>query len=259
MTIPVENLYYLLCYAWDYVDEGVAIAAGVEDSPEVADMLAHVLSRGVDTLLRRGISHRYQERHEVLRAVRGRIDVMETATSGLMRQGLVACDIEEFVRDTPENRVMRATLVSLHRIPTLTRDVKQHVQTTIECLWGITQIRLDAAAFRTIQLHQSSSLYGFLLQICRLVMRLLLPNEQDGSTRLRDLARDESMMARVFQKFLLNFFRCHRAAWRPCAEVIAWQAEAIGPDFVPSGSRDYRRCEVLLRGPCLEVGRGAQG
>jgi len=230
MTIPVENLYYLLCYAWDCVDEGDSVAAGVEDCPAVADMLAHVLSRGVDTLIRRGISHGYQERNEVLRTVRGRINTMATATSGLMRQGLIACDFEEFVRDTPENRVLRATLERLHRIPTLDRYVKQRTAATIERMWGISPIRLDATSFRSIQLHRASGLYGFLLQICRLVLRLLLPDEREGSTRLRDLLQDEDAMARVFQAFLLNFFRRHRPTWRPRAEVIDWQAEALAPD-----------------------------
>jgi 5-methylcytosine-specific restriction enzyme subunit McrC len=49
MKIPVRNLYYLLCYAWDRLEEGDVVAAEQEGATELVDLFARVLEGGVPT------------------------------------------------------------------------------------------------------------------------------------------------------------------------------------------------------------------
>jgi 5-methylcytosine-specific restriction enzyme subunit McrC len=34
-SIPIENIYYLFCYAWDRFPEGKVIGVGKTDSPKI--------------------------------------------------------------------------------------------------------------------------------------------------------------------------------------------------------------------------------
>ena len=53
--IPIENLDYLFCYAWNRLDEGRVVDVGRVESPELVDLFAKVLLGGVEHVLRRGI------------------------------------------------------------------------------------------------------------------------------------------------------------------------------------------------------------
>src|ERR1017187_4639091 len=54
VKIPIQNIYYLLCYAWDKLAEKDVVA--VEDIPTttLADLFARVLINGTNHLLKRG-------------------------------------------------------------------------------------------------------------------------------------------------------------------------------------------------------------
>ena len=52
--IAVKNLYYLLLYAWNTFDEGRMAAVDAEPDTDLLNLMAAVLTRGVDHLLRRG-------------------------------------------------------------------------------------------------------------------------------------------------------------------------------------------------------------
>ena len=54
-AIPIQNIYYLLCYAWDLLEEADELAVGIEDLPRVEDLLARLLINGTRRLLRRGL------------------------------------------------------------------------------------------------------------------------------------------------------------------------------------------------------------
>jgi 5-methylcytosine-specific restriction enzyme subunit McrC len=77
--IPIENLYYLFCYAWDRFPEGKTIEVGKTSSPQIWDLFASVLERGVTRLIRRGLDRNYFEIRDDMAGVRGRIVLGETS------------------------------------------------------------------------------------------------------------------------------------------------------------------------------------
>ena len=52
--IPVQNLYYLLCYAWDQWNEGKVVDVSSTEYTGLQDLFAKVLCGGVKHLIRRG-------------------------------------------------------------------------------------------------------------------------------------------------------------------------------------------------------------
>src|SRR5829696_5338174 len=59
--IPIRNVYYMFLYAWDRFREGQALEVAATEGPEVLDLFAEVLIKGVRRLLRRGLDRGYQE------------------------------------------------------------------------------------------------------------------------------------------------------------------------------------------------------
>ena len=50
MRIPIENIYYLLCYAWNKLEEKDRVNISVGDNTELQDLFAKVLINAVRLL-----------------------------------------------------------------------------------------------------------------------------------------------------------------------------------------------------------------
>ena len=113
--IPIQNLYYLLCYAWNQLEQAQVVDVSAMSSDVPADLFATVLVKGIEHLRRRGLNVGYRTEHEILAGVRGRIDILETERRFLAQHGHAACHFDELTIDTPANRILKSTLKLLAR------------------------------------------------------------------------------------------------------------------------------------------------
>ena len=66
MQIPIENIYFLLCYAWNNLDEKDRVNVSIDDKTELLDLFAKVLINATKMLLKRGIDKNYIDYTEEL-------------------------------------------------------------------------------------------------------------------------------------------------------------------------------------------------
>ncbi len=121
-AIPIRNVYYLLCYAWNRLEQKDFVDVATAGVTELADLFARVLVTGVHRLCRRGLERGYQEQDAELSGIRGTIDLVTTHTRFLDRHGRAQCRFDELSSDTPQNRVVKAAMRTLARVKTLNPD-----------------------------------------------------------------------------------------------------------------------------------------
>jgi Mechanosensitive ion channel/McrBC 5-methylcytosine restriction system component len=90
VKIPIKNLFYLLCYAWDVLEPSEITEVGTAETPDLENLMASVLTGRLEHLLRRGLERDYQEMREDSSCIRGRIDFQETTKGMLRRRGVKA-------------------------------------------------------------------------------------------------------------------------------------------------------------------------
>ena len=73
MEIPVANIYYLLCYASNKLEESETIKVDPTQCTELVDLFARVLISGLDHLLKKGIDRGYVVHSEESRVLRGKL------------------------------------------------------------------------------------------------------------------------------------------------------------------------------------------
>ena len=79
MNIPIENIYFLLCYAWDKLAEKEVVNVDPIESTSLADLFAKVLVSGTNHLVKRGFDRGYVTHSEWVTRLRGRIIFNEVA------------------------------------------------------------------------------------------------------------------------------------------------------------------------------------
>jgi 5-methylcytosine-specific restriction enzyme subunit McrC len=256
VPIPIENLYYLLCYAWDHLEERDAVPVSAGESTSLVNLFARVLVRGVAQQIRRGLDRGYVEEENDLRRLRGRIDVSATAKRALRRAGLVACRFDELSHDVLHNQIIKSTLLRLSRAQGLDLDLERALHDLAARMGDVSDVStvsLEPASFRRVQLHRNIQAYRFLLHVCELVAGQLLVDERTGGYRFSDFTRDEQAMARLFEAFVRNFFTHEQQVYRVSRSEIRWDAVVDDPAHLPWLPRMQTDTTLVSNEWCLVI------
>ena len=221
MKIPVLNIYYLLCYAWDHKWEGETIDLGSEDFDGPVDLFAKVLNIGVSRLISRGLDRDYLAVHEDIRGIKGKLDLATTVKRNLLLNGKAHCSFDEFSYDVPQNQILKATLRNLTLIDSLNKEHKRQSKRLYRKLGAVSDVRLTAKMFHTVRIHRNNRFYRFLLHICQIIHENLLINEAKGTVQFLDFREDNWKIGTVFEKFVRNF--CQRETnYQVSPQQIKW-------------------------------------
>lgn len=248
--IPVANIYYLLCYAWDVLEERETLAdVDALESTELLALFGRVLTSGTHRLLRKGLDRGYLQRSEELAGVRGKMLLGPTLRGDLLQRGRAVCEWDELEYDTLPNRLIKSTLLQLHQADELKgakhAGMQQSMRDLLRWLKPINTIKIRSELFRRVQLHRNNKMYSFLLHVCEFIHENWLPSEA-GTRRFRDFVREE--LPKLFEKFVLNFYRHHLPRdWSANSSVFKWHMEFANPDAVDLVPE--LRTDVSIRGP----------
>lgn len=232
--IPLATLYYFLCYAWNRLPDPALLRA-TEATPfhRPLELLAQVLLHATRRLLRTGLPLSYRTQEAELTSLRGRIELTPSLTRGLLPQGRAWCAFDELSADSPLHRLLADTLnalASAAALPVALRRELRAMRQRLPAMLANAEAPPTAATFRELRRQRPDSEAAFLLHVCELIWQTALPTPTaSGRGRFLDFRRDETLMARLFEQFVRNFYRHEQRRYRVFAETIAWQAEANQP------------------------------
>jgi len=249
--IPIQNVYYLLLYAWDRFTPTRQIEVGADQSPYLPNLLARILLEGTRGLLRRGVDRGYMGYSEELTSPRGRFLLGETLKRASYTRTRMVCQFDELSPDVTHNRILKAALTVLAKTDALEASLRSGVAELRSKFGGVSDVRLSRHLFKQLQLSRSTGHYGLLMQVCGLLLALLLPEEGGYGSRFADILQDKERMPAIFEAFIRNFFRHEQNQFSVGSELVPWDT---GPDplehaaYLPSMLTD-----VTLRSPARTV------
>jgi 5-methylcytosine-specific restriction enzyme subunit McrC len=227
--IPIHNLYYLLCYAWNRLPERDAlVSTSAAEFHRPLELLAQVLLTGTRRLLRQGLKNTYTELEQEVQALRGRLLLTPTLRRDLLRQGRAVCAYDELGPDSIFNSLLLGTIEQLIRsrlLPAAQRHELRLLRSRFPA--SLAPAPFTRYTFRQVRRQRLTGPESFLLNVCELIYHSALPEaDANGRTRFRDFRRDERLMAQLFEAFVRNFYRHEQRQFRVLSETIAWQANA---------------------------------
>jgi 5-methylcytosine-specific restriction enzyme subunit McrC len=238
MEIPIQNIYYLLCYAWNKLEERDIVDIRGIETIELCDLFAKVLIGGTSRLLKMGLDRGYVQQNEEAPSIKGKIDFGLSLKKNLFQQAKAQCQFDELSYSVLHNQILKSTLRRLAEVDELAQELKEQLGGLYRKLHEVEDIPLSKSLFHLIQLHRNNSFYEFLLNICELVVDNLLPSEQKGHSKFRDFIRDERQMRILFEEFVRNFFRIEQNHFQVYREDIRWDITAGDEKFLPKMQTD---------------------
>lgn len=245
MTIPIRNLYYLFCYAWQRFPDGPSVDVGIDAAPDLPNLLARILVNDTNRLLRRGMDRGYRAFVEETRAPRGRLLLDQIVKQQTLRRGAVVCAIDELTPDVPHNQILKATCRLVTRTRGIDRDLSHELGVIVQRLQAVSDIKLSAGVFGRVQLSRNTGQYRPLLRLCELIFRARLPDEEGAASSFADILKDETVMSAVFEDFLRNFYQHNQAQFTVGREIMAW--DAVPMDQASHGRVPIMETDITLR------------
>ena len=217
--IPIRNIFYMLSYAFQVLNEQGYKNIATEEFDNVGDLCAAILIKGVSRQLKQGLEREYIEHTEQLSALRGRIDNTESIKTRSILKRQMVCTYDEFSTNSYMNRIIRTTMELLIRSD-ISKSRKKELRKLMIFFADVNS--LDPYLINWKQRYsRNNQTYRMLISICYLVIKGLLQTNSDGSMHLMDFI-DEQRMCRLYEKFILEYYRKEFPQIRAEASQIPW-------------------------------------
>lgn len=227
MKIPILNIYYLLCYAWDKLDEGKKVNVSQSDYANSIELYARVLINGCKHLFKRGLERNYNDISREYIGIKGKIDFNASINKNLFEQGRAICQFDEFEANILQNQLLKATLKRLTKIKSIDKKVNHEIWLYYSKFTLVEDIDIQLSLFSKVRIHRNNSFYDFLLKISQLIIENTVLDEANGNYQFKEFIGSDKAMASLFEAFVRNFYKRSQTVFTVKREDIKWEAIPI--------------------------------
>lgn len=220
--IPVQNIYYMLAYAFQVLNEQGYKDIATEQFNNVAELCSKILTKGIAIQLKRGLGREYLPVKEPMSSLRGRINITESIKDQTIIKKQMVCSFDEFSINSYMNQVIKTTM-ELLLISDISKERKKELRKLLVFFREVETLDLHTINWE-MQYNRNNQNYRMLISVCYLVVKGLLQTNSDGTTKLMDFI-DEQRMSRLYEKFILEYYRKEFPQISANSSQIPWQLD----------------------------------
>jgi len=221
-VIRIQNIYYMLSYAFQILKEQGYTKCSTEEFENTADLLSTILVKGISVQVKRGLGKEYISVTEPLYSLRGKIDISESIkTQAIMKRQLV-CSYDDFSVDSYLNQIIKSTVKLLVHY-----DISKQKKKELRNLMLYFKDVSDIDPFNidwNIRFNRNNQTYQMLISVCYLIIKGLLQTDSQGNMRMQKFL-DEQRMCRLYEKFILEYYKREFPNLQVSASQIQWQLD----------------------------------
>lgn len=248
--VGLKNLFFLLGY-------GVELTSWAEErfpyeeDPDLLKAVAYIFEAEVSRAARQGLVRGYQAQHETLTTLRGRIDIAGQIRTRQSRPFPLECAFEEYTEDIELNRVVKAALRSLLRVPRLSLDIVRRLRFRYRIFDEVESIAYGPGSVPDIDFTRLNEHWRPAAELARLILNQESLRDQTGETLGISFTVD---MNTLFERFVEEIVgrEARRARLQLIAQAPRYLSAGVPmrPDLVlRAGSRDLAVGDAKYKEP----------
>lgn len=233
--IPIQNIYYMLSYAFQTLQAENYKDLVTENFHNTAELCAAILDKGIGIQLKHGLRRDYVSKSESLSTLQGKLNISESIKTQTMLKKQMICTYDEFSTNIQFNQIIKSTVLLLLKA-NITNSRKKSLRKLLLFFSDVDEIDLHFVNWNQ-QYNRSNQNYQMLIGMCYLVYKGLLTTQNNGTTKLMDFF-DGQRMCRLYEKFLLEYYRKEHPELTANASQIAWQLDDTENQMLPRMQTD---------------------
>lgn len=228
--IPIQNIYYMLSYAFQILKEQGYKNLETEEFHNMGELCAAILCKGISLQLKRGLGKEYIPETDTLSGIRGKIELADSIKKNSLQKQQLTCSFEEFTENSRMNQILKTTMLVLISSE-ISKPRKKELRKLLVFFSGIDQLDVHSINWN-FQYNRNNQNYRLLIGICNLVLKGLLQTNTEGTNKLMDFL-DEQRMSRLYEKFILEYYRKEVPQIKAQASQIPWQLDDDFSEMLP--------------------------
>lgn len=220
--IPVQNVYYMLSYAFKALNQQGYKKIATEEFNNTAELMAAILAKGIASQLKQGLKKDYIAQTEELSAIRGKIDITQSLKTNSMLRKRLVCSYDDFSENNTMNRIIKSTSQLLLKAD-ISKTRKKELRKLMVYFTNVRPINLYRVNWN-LQYNQNNQTYQMLISLCYLIVKGLIHTNTNGTSKLMDFL-DEQRMYRLYERFILEYYKRHYPDLSASASQIPWSLD----------------------------------
>ena len=221
-TIYIKNIYYMLSYAFNVLNEKSYKKIEVENFENISELLSEILAIGVSKQIKQGLVKDYIEISETTSSIKGKINITDSINEQSFIKCQLNCTYDEFSLNCYLNKILKSTFNLLIKSD-ISRKRKKKLKNLLMYFREVDLIDVNSINWK-ISFDRNNQTYKMLINICYLVINGLIHSEKVGDKKLMEFF-DNQQMSSLYEKFLLNYFKKEHPNILTHAPQIDWQID----------------------------------
>lgn len=222
--ILINNIYHMLSYAFQTLKQENYKDVSIEPFDEMYDLFAAILSKGISFQLKHGLYKEYINYQEDLAVISGKINISETLKKYSAHKKVLSCNFDKFSENNLYNQILKTTVMLLLRNKKVKAEYKDNLKKMMLFFSDVDLLNPKGIRWSAIQFQRNNQTYRMLIGICQLIIEGMLITTNAGDYKLASFI-DEQRMCRLYEKFILEYYRKHFPELTVTASQIPWCVE----------------------------------
>ena len=204
--IPIKNVYYMLSYAYDFLEYEELNHLGEEQFDNIYEMLSIILLQGIYSQIKKGLYKEYIDINEDLPYIKGKLNMNNTLFCICNSSINVNCDYEKYSINNIFNQIIKTTLILLQN-KDIDLTIKQKISKCLEYFYEVDVVNFDNNfSWKSIIYNRNNKMYKMLIDICYLINDSLIISENSGDNSICAYF-DEKKIAKLYERFIYEFYK----------------------------------------------------
>lgn len=220
-SIFIKNIYYMLSYAFTTLNQSNYENIATEEFDNIHNLFAAILAKGIGQQLKQGLHREYLNRNEDMVVMRGKIDMFATIQNKIARKRLLTCEYDELSENNLFNQILKMTVMLLLRHSKVDTEYKDDLKKEMLFFSNVDTIEPTSIKWSAIRFRRNNQTYYMLISLCQLIIEGMLLTTDQGEYKLASFV-DEQRMYRLYEKFIIGYYRKEYPALNVSASQIPW-------------------------------------
>ncbi len=212
----------MLSYAFYALNDDKYKKVETEEFENTAELFAEILAIGVSKQIKQGLVKDYIDVSETTSSIRGKIEITDSINSQSFLKKQLTCTYNEFSVNCYLNQILKSTMLVLLKSD-ISSIQKKKLKNILRYFTEVDLIDVNSINWK-IRFDRNNQTYRMLIGVCYLTIKGLLQSEKSGETKLMQFI-DDQLMNRLYEKFILNYYKKEHPSVKASASQINWQLD----------------------------------
>lgn len=218
----------MLSYAFYALNDDKYKKVETEEFENTSELFSEILAIGVSKQIKQGLVKDYIDVTETTSSVRGKIEITDSINSQSFLKKQLTCTYDEFSVNCYLNQILKSTMLLLVKSD-ISSSRKKKLKNILRYFSEVDLVDVNSINWK-IRFDRNNQTYRMLIGVCYLTVKGLLQTTKKGDVKLMNFL-DDQLMHRLYEKFILNYYKKEHPSINASASQISWQLDD-GEDYL---------------------------